>query len=616
MIKDKNPMLLNVTYVKPSKDNDNDEYFEVIYKDDNGNICMSKEPPLADIWFTKPQYRNHDHYNKPEERVERLDKETVPISRIRLRIAEKMGEQGKEFIRNCYATRNYKALNQLYKWPYCYKCDFLPEHYFMKQWYDKYSIGKTVRLSKAFLDIECDMMDYQINMEDIPNTAYAPVNLITVAFEETNESWTFILRPSAPSRNGRTEEEYQKRYKLYEQQLRDHEYLMSHQDEFLQRIHGEFDKTYGYTEYHLREYEKEIDLIADTFRLINLRKPNFCMIWNMRFDIQYLYYRIINLGYTPESIMCHPDFKDKRCYFKVDRSTFLLEKQFDFFSCSSYTIYICQMRMFASTRKSQHKLRSVALNDIADMILKDKKVDYPEEANIVRFAYVDWMRFIIYNIKDTRLQVGIERKTKDCLAYYMKSQANLTPYSKIFREVHLLRNVREKYFNRIGWIQGNNLNVIDEDEDQLEKAFYRNDENEDGESTFKGAINADPVWNANIGMKLMGVKSNTVFRNVIDQDMGAFYPSNKIASNMDPITLLYKATFDNEDFLSGEYYNRSLNQQYIETDKNGKTRKLDFTGEAVNTYVSGNILTFGYNYLGLPNVTDMVRKVKQIYDQL
>ena len=176
--------------------------------------------------------------------------------------------------------------------------------------------------------------------------------------------------------------------------------------------------------------------------------------------------------------------------------------------------------------------------------------------------------------------------------------------------------MREKYFNRIGWIQGNNLNVIDEDEDQLEKAFYRNDENEDGESTFKGAINADPVWNANIGMKLMGVKSNTVFRNVIDQDMGAFYPSNKIASNMDPITLLYKATFDNEDFLSGEYYNRSLNQQYIETDKNGKTRKLDFTGEAVNTYVSGNILTFGYNYLGLPNVTDMVRKVKQIYDQI
>lgn len=614
MIQGNNPLLLNVTYVKPTKDNDNDEYFEVIYKNDNGEPCMSKEPPLADIWFTKPEYRNHS-YNKPEERVEKMNRESVPISKIRLRIAQEMGEEGKNFIKNCYTTKNYKALNQLYKWPYCYKCDFLPEYYYMKRWYDKYKIDK-VKLSKAFLDIECDMMDYQINMEDIPNTAYAPVNLVTVAFEDTNESWTFILRPYAPSRNGRTEEEYQKRYKLYEKQLQDHEYLMSHQDEFINRVHNEFDPTYGYTEYHIREYVQEIDLIADVFRLINLRKPNFCMMWNMRFDIQYLYYRIINLGYTPESIMCHPDFKDKRCYFKVDRSTFLLEKQFDFFSCSSYTIYICQMRMFASTRKSQHKLRSVALNDIGDMILKDKKVEYPEEANIVRFAYVDWMRFIIYNIKDVRLQVGIERKTKDCLAYYMKSQANLTPYSKIFREVHLLRNVREKYFNQIGWVQGNNLNVIDDDEDPAEKAFYGGSDEDESESTFKGAINADPIWNANIGMKLMGMKSNTVFKNIMDQDMGGFYPSNKIASNMDPITLLYKVAFNNEDFLSGEYCNRSLNQQYVETDKNGRIRKLDFTGEAVNTYVSGNILTFGYNYLGLPNVTDMVKKVKKLYDQV
>jgi hypothetical protein len=32
---------------------------------------------------------------------------------------------------------------------------------------------------------------------------------------------------------------------------------------------------------------------------------------------------------------------------------------------------------------------------------------------------------------------------------------------------------------------------------------------------------------------------------------------------------------------------------------------VDITGEAVNTYASGNILTFGYNYLNLPTITEI-----------
>lgn len=194
------------------------------------------------------------------------------------------------------------------------------------------------------------------------------------------------------------------------------------------------------------------------------------------------------------------------------------------------------------------------------------------------------------------------------MTYYMRSQANLTPYNKIYRETHLLRNVREQSFNKQGWVQGNNINIIHmRDVDEVEKAFYNNDENEEGnESSFKGAINADPVWNDRIGMKILGIRSNNIFSNPMDYDMGAFYPSIKIASNMDPITLLYKASFVNEEFMSGEFINRSLNQQYIEKDKKGKTRKLDFTGEAVNTYVSGNILTFGVNYLNQPSITEVL----------
>ena len=138
----------------------------------------------------------------------------------------------------------------------------------------------------------------------------------------------------------------------------------------------------------------------------------------------------------------------KRCYFKVDRSTFLLEKQYDYFYCSSYTQYICQMRMYASVRKSQHKLKSVAFSNSSSFL------------------------------------------------------------SITFRLFPCTQPIWLKYFSRTlrnRWI--------------------------------------------------------------------------------------------------------SLNQQYVEIDKNGKRRKLDFTGEALNTYISGNILTFGYNYLHLPSVSQMMDKV-------
>lgn len=210
------------------------------------------------------------------------------------------------------------------------------------------------------------------------------------------------------------------------------------------------------------------------------------------------------------------------------------------------------------------------------------------------------------------LQYGIEKKVRDVITYYMRSHSNLTPYNKIFKETHLLRNVREMYFEQQGWVQGNNLNIIDTDEDELERRFYKVIESDDEEeASFKGAINADPIWNDNVGMDIYGTPSNNIHENAMDYDMGAFYPSIKIASNMDPGTLLYKASFINDEFISGEFINRSLNTKYTERDKFGNIRKLDITGEAINTYVSGNILTFGYNYLGLPDISTLYDAVER-----
>ena len=204
------------------------------------------------------------------------------------------------------------------------------------------------------------------------------------------------------------------------------------------------------------------------------------------------------------------------------------------------------------------------------------------------------------------------------MTYYVRSHSKLTTNNQIFRETHLLRNVREMYFEREGWVQGNNLNVIDINDilEHQKDGFFADPEEDDPEDSvsFKGAINADPIWNDRVGQKIFGRPTNNVFANSMDYDMGAFYPSIKIASNMDPSTLLYKAAFDNSEFISGEFPNRSLNQIYEERDKKGNVRSVDLTGEAVNTFCSKNILTFGYNYLGLPSLDSLYEQVLKEYN--
>lgn len=613
MISGKHPTLMSVKYLRKEPRIDRPECFQVIWKDDNGKLRCTEEPPDVDFYIVKPEFRNFT-YNKSHEDIAKMDKVTVPYSKIKNRIAKEAGPWGESVIRRAIEMHDFKLSDELYRWPYSFGADFQPEFYFMREWYKKYPLVAP-HFSKAYMDIEVDQIDTSIDMANPEQSAYAPINLITVNLADDHESYTFILKPYQPMRRiGMTDLEWNERLRMYEKQKKDHEWLMSHREEFCgSRCQREFGKVYGRIQYHIRDYEREIDLIADVFRLLEVRRPDFCLIWNMRFDIPYILGRIRVLGYDPASIICSPDIKYPYCRFIRDSSTAVLKKQSDVFDVTSFTKFVCQLRMFTGIRKSQHELGSVKLNSIMDMILGDHKVEYPAQTNIRTFAYHDWILFILYNIKDTLGQKGIEDKVNDILTWYMRSHQNLTPYSRVFREIHLLRNVRERDFERQGFVQANNINILnlrEKENSQKRKLFYESDDDEDsGGSTFKGAIVADPMMNAKVGNIILGKPSNVIYTDVTDMDMSSFYPSIMILCNMDPSTLLNKASLVNREFIDGKFMNRSLNQVYFEKDKFGAMRELDHTGEAVHAAVSGNVLTFGYTWLALPSLSQLEQEL-------
>ena len=46
------------------------------------------------------------------------------------------------------------------------------------------------------------------------------------------------------------------------------------------------------------------------------------------------------LGYNPADIMCHPDFKLKKCYYYEDRKNFTAKLKKDWFTISDYTVWV------------------------------------------------------------------------------------------------------------------------------------------------------------------------------------------------------------------------------------------------------------------------------------
>lgn len=404
-------MLLDVIYHRANKDNDRVDCIDIIYKDlkTNEKHLKSIKNPEMEIYFLKDEYRNYT-YNKTHMEIEKCEKHTCQYKSLPWYIAKQAGQDYVNELKRMIEMKQYRDLNRIQSYPYVFGSDMPIDTYYRIMWKLNYDNELNKPLTKTFLDIEVDIIDHV----GVPTKGECPINAVTIVDEESKSVFTLLLNnPDNP---------------LIKE-------FMDDISNFDKELHEMFDESYGYLQYRIFMYDDEKELIKNIFRLLNSLKRDYCLIYNgMGFDLPYMIERMKVLNMDPERVMSHSDFEYKEYNLRIDTKNFAVKNKSSSFKVSGYTKFIDQMILYAATRKGQMELRSNALNYIAQRELQDTKLDYTDEANIKTLPYVNYRKFIAYNIKDSLLQLGIERKVNDIDNLYIRSYSNCTSPDNVFKE--------------------------------------------------------------------------------------------------------------------------------------------------------------------------------------
>lgn len=626
-----NAMLIDVQYMKANRKEKIPDYLYIIWKDlDTGekHLKIVEEPKMT-IYFEKPEFRDHTNWNNYKE-LEKCDAKTVKYKDIMYAIADDWGEEGRQFIQNCFETRQFGKLNEIFLYPYSFGADYDIRVWYRYNWKKTFSNDRPKTLTKGFLDIEVDVLE----AVGLPNPNFNPIDLCTIIDNSTNKSYTFALigvdyKPSHSYIEYNKEHENDvtrnqtyfdraenKKKDMYAHRMKEQDYWSTHVEELKEKAHEMFDDAYPGMDYNFYFYKDELKMITHIWQLINTLKLDFIEIWNMPFDMPYFHDRIMALGASPENIMCHPDFPVKECWFKPDKRHFEIKNKTYYFNISSYTVFPCQMTNYAAIRKGGSELRSNRLDYIGKKEVGDTKLNYSAEGNIKTLSYKNYLMYILYNIKDVLLQMKIERRTSDLDTYWTSSYENMTAYEDVFKQTVVLRNVQYESFMQQNLVPGNNVNAIymrtknkGNDLDDV------NENNEDEDDVgFEGALVGNPRLIMNFGMEIFGKKSNSVFQYSIDLDMSAFYPSTIEAMNIDPSCLIFKCIVPSNQFnvRGGKLkYNGITDVQMCKDNKD--TFGDDVSKEIMDNFQTKNYISFAHKWLNFPSINQVYERLMRDY---
>lgn len=562
--------ILDCFYTYAHKDDDgkyNSDYITILYRD---NTTGKKQhvvlhEPDYEFYRAKDSIQlDHNLLFIPKEDTVKV---VTPFSQLTKTIAELTGNE--DFYYNNINSGNRRSNEELHTLYNIFNSDtHIEDHYRFR--FNKSYTNTICPISKAFFDIEVDTINAK---GDFPELGECPINAVSYIFD--NKIFSFILRNSE---NPQIQE--------FEDSINDD--LFRELNDFIISNVGGIDKAKKFKvdnlSYEFRFYDEEIQLIHDLFLLINKQEPDFLLAWNMAFDIPYIMERLIELGYDPKDIMCHPSFRieEKVAKYYIDTEHQALpEARGDKYTISGHTVYLDQLIHFASRRKGQAAFPDFKLDTAGSIIANVRKLDYSHITNrISLLPYKDFKVFIFYNIMDTIVQKCIEEKTNDIDFAFSKSIMNNTRYNKIHRQTVYLCNRACKVFDEEGYIIGNNPNRHTQS------------------VPFAGAMVGDPTHNSDYSK----VKGKNQIYNLVDNsddyDFKSLYPSIDREFNMAPNTQIGKIYIDDkihdlENVFNDEFYDRG--------------------GHYVSDLLSANYVEFCHRWFNYPNIKEWIKILRYYF---
>jgi len=440
-------------------------------------------------------YLLDEDYELPDHNLFFIEKDkVVPITCKYADILKCIAEvtDNKEFYMENVANQNAAENRKLHMHPSVFMSDMNVENYYRFLFSLSYK-NEPFKLKKGFLDIETDG---RYAASDFPEPGEVPINAIAFCDEANNVTYQFLLDDP---RNPEIE-----KFKKY---IDTHD-IVSELRQFVIDSVGGYKKAVKFgvdkMDYKLVFFKDERELIRTMFQVINRVVPDFMMIWNMAFDLNYIIARCEVLGMDPMDVICDKRVEQQFLRFYVDeRNKNSYEERGDFVSVSTFTVWIDQMISFASRRKGRGRYASFKLDAIGEDVANVNKLDYSHiTRHIEMLPYKDFKTFSFYNVMDVIVQKCIETVTQDCEYVFTKCLVNNTIYPKCHRQSVYLANRFAKDFYQAGYIIGNNKNLW----------------NEKPTTKFPGAMVGDPTHNEPATMMKINGRPSMLSNNAVDFD--------------------------------------------------------------------------------------------------
>lgn len=572
--------ILNTAYFGRTKDDQDiwyNDYISITFRDNKTGKKHNRiiEKPLYTFYELKDKYtEDHNLFFIDKDKVHPVTTEYANI----LKAIAKERHIEDEFNANNEAGNRSGNVQLCQSQKEIFMSDINIEDYYRMLFARKFK-NSIFKLSKAYLDIEVDGKNM---VGEFPEMGECPINEVSYIDEVNNIQYQFILNDGS---NPLVEP--------YRQYITSNIGMREMKEFLIGAVGGAKQaKRFGIDklQHEFRFYNDERDLIRDIFKVIIGTRPDFLLIWNMAFDLNYIIHRIMNLGMDVLDIVSDPGFQKQYLKYYVDqRNLNEYAERGDFVYISEYTVWIDQMINFASIRKGRAQYSSFKLDAIGEVVAHVRKLDYSHiTTDIMKLPYLDFRTFSWYNLMDTIVQKCIEDTTQDCDYIFTKALMNNTRYQKAHRQSVYLANRFAKDFWGYGYVIGNNVNKW----------------NVKPSVKYPGAAVGDPKHNSIYAVMKVNGRPTLVACNLIDFDYKSLYPSIVLENNIAANTQIGRYSLPNK------VHNKEHKDMYTSDEDDAKYSR---EGEFFENMMSGNIIEFCKRWFHLGGIKDVIHDFKEYY---